>query len=115
MVWRHAVTVTGGDKSLADDIASETMMTLASHVASVDLKNGGLANWITGVVRHKASDVYRRAHRGLRAAEAAATRTACDHSKTDVSLSLEVQETRNHVFTTLEKMSSDERLALEWK
>lgn len=115
MTWRYAVAVTRGDKSLADDIASETMMTLASHVANIDLKNGSLADWITGVVRHKVSDFHRRADRSFRAAQAIAPRIPNDDAITDASAPLETEETRDRVLGTLEKMAPDERLALDWK
>ena len=113
--FRSWWTGTHGDESLADDIASETMLTLASQVANVDLENSSLAKWIIGVARHKINDVYRRANRGLRASQVVADRISNHHATVDASTPLEAGETRTHVLDTLETISLDERLALEWK
>jgi RNA polymerase sigma-70 factor (ECF subfamily) len=90
------------------------MMALARNVANIDLEQGDLLGWISGVVRHKAADAYRLAERRSQAAQAAAAETVFEKPD-NVSQAIEGQETRAHVLGTLEKMSSDERLALEWK
>ncbi len=48
-VWRYVFLRAGGDRHLAEDVLSETVLALVRQISSLTLRDGNLSGWlITG-------------------------------------------------------------------
>lgn len=111
MVWRYVYLRVGGDKHLAEDVVSETVLALVRQISSLTPGDGNLSGWLLAVARNKIGDHRRYVARGAFAATA--------ESKDQISMiphnSLEEAETCKQVIAVMEQLPNEERLVLEWK
>jgi RNA polymerase sigma factor (sigma-70 family) len=110
--WRYVYLQVGGDKHLAEDIVSETILALVRQISSLAPGDGSLSGWLIAVARNKIGD-----HRRNMARQAKAVKVAGGGEFSDASAesSLETADTRRQVHAALDRLPDEERLALEWK
>jgi RNA polymerase sigma-70 factor (ECF subfamily) len=114
-VWRYVYLRAGGDRHLAEDVVSETMLALVRQISSLTPGDGNLSGWLIAVARNKLGD-----HRRNVARAAALAAKVCDDEILPVAgdgpeAVLEAAETRKRVLTVMDGLPDEERLALEWK
>jgi RNA polymerase sigma factor (sigma-70 family) len=114
-VWRYVYLQVNGDKHLAEDVVSETILALVHQFSSLTPGDGNLSGWLLAVARNKIGDHRRNVARGA----FAATTGSMDHISAAVAItpdtSLEAAETRKQVIAVMEQLPNEERLVLEWK
>jgi RNA polymerase sigma-70 factor, ECF subfamily len=114
-LWRYVYLRAGGDRHLAEDVVSETILALVRQISSLTPHDGNLSGWLTAVARNKLADHRRHAAR----AAASAAKVRDDKSLPVVGDSpgaaLEAAETHKQVLVVMEGLPDEERLALEWK
>jgi len=113
-VWRHACAL-AGDRSVVEEIVSETFLAFVRSLPSLDPEAVHLHGWLRGVVQNKAADQGRQAAKRRRLAAAARNGSVGGECSTDVSSPLEAEETRQDVLAALDRLSELQRLVLEWK
>jgi RNA polymerase sigma-70 factor (ECF subfamily) len=113
--WRYVHARVEGDRHLAEDIVSETMLALVHQIRELDPSGGSLAGWLKQVARHKLSDHRRKSGRAERAARAAAQDSLPQQAQSGGATSLETEETKVHVIRVMDELPDEERLVLEWK
>ncbi|HWT92544.1 MAG TPA: sigma-70 family RNA polymerase sigma factor [Solirubrobacteraceae bacterium] len=65
----RALARQGVDPATAADVLAETFMTALTHRADFDPGRGSAAAWLTGILRHKLAEDWRRSARTRRLAE----------------------------------------------
>lgn len=110
-LWRFVSTKTD-DMHAAEDIVSETMLAFISAADGMDAESN-IFGWLKTVAHNKVNDHYRKQFRRAQllqeVAQSKAARDTCDKDL------LAASETRDDVLQTLEQLTDQERLALEWK
>lgn len=106
-VWRYVYARIAGDLHAAEDIVSETFLAALRRAATFQPESGTATGWLIGIARHKLADHQRLKER--------ADRTSTARESRAEGSSLEAVDTREQVVITLERMSDEERQALEWK
>jgi RNA polymerase sigma factor (sigma-70 family) len=114
-VWRYVCLRVGGDRHLAEDVVSETILALVRQISSLAEGDGNLSGWLIAVARNKIGDHRRRVAR-----QAQAAKVICDDMVSGTVAAapealLEVAEIRQQVLTVLDRLPDEERLVLEWK
>jgi RNA polymerase sigma-70 factor (ECF subfamily) len=114
-VWRYVYLRAGGDRHLAEDIVSETVLALVRQISSLTPRDGNLSGWLIAVARNKLGD-----HRRTAARAAALVAKARDDEISPMAgdrpeAALEAAETRQRVLAVMDGLPDEERLALEWK
>ena len=113
-VWRYACALSG-NHSEAEEITSETMLALVRNLQQLDSQECRLALWLRGVVRHKASDLIRRAGRHRAMLRQASLDPRRQPSTNGPALSIESEELEQRILRILDRLEDHERQALEWK
>lgn len=111
-VWRFVYFRVNGDRHLAEDIVSETALSLIRAVAASEVDVLCPSAWMRSVAAHKIQDHYRAVARVQHLIDQAdsvvgqnqPTQPAC-----------EVEEQRVAVRKVLDNLTEHHRLALEWK
>jgi RNA polymerase sigma-70 factor, ECF subfamily len=114
-VWRYVYLQVGGDKHLAEDVVSETILALVRQISSLALGDGNLSGWLIAVARNKLGDHRRNVARGSLAAKAVSGGKSPVAAGVAPEASLEAAETRQQVLAVLDRLPGEERLVLEWK
>jgi len=55
-VWRYVYLRAGGDRHLAEDVVSETVLALVRQISSLTPGDGNLSGWLITVARNKLGD-----------------------------------------------------------
>lgn len=113
-VWRYVYLRVGGDRHLAEDVVSETMLALVRQITSLAPGDGNLSGWLVTVARNKLGDHRRSAARAELAVKAAADEIS-PIAGGGPQAALEATETHNRVLAVMDGLPDEERLALEWK
>ena len=113
LVWR-AAKARLGDREAAEDVVSETFLSLLRNVCSIEPESFRLHGWMLQVVRNKASDWARRSACRSRALSELSTQ-ASENRDGDPALAALVDEKRQLVAYVLDQMRIEQRLVLEWK
>jgi RNA polymerase sigma-70 factor (ECF subfamily) len=114
-VWRYVYLQVSGDKHLAEDVVSETVLALVRQIPTLTPGDGSLSGWLIAVARNKLSDHRRSAARSAQAAKVREARGQAGAVCSAPSLSLEAAETRQQVIAVMDRLTEEERLVLEWK
>ena len=114
-VWRYVYLRAGGDRHLAEDVVSETVLALVRQVSSLTLRDGSLSGWLIAVARNKLGDHRRNAARATALAAKARDDKSSPVAGAGPEAALEAAETRQRVLTVMDDLPDEERLALEWK
>ena len=115
MVWRYVYLHTGGDRHLAEDVVSETILALVRQVSSLAPGDGNLSGWLLAVARNKLGDHRRNAARGALAAKNMIANHGCVTAAGGPEATLQAIETRQQVIAVMDHLPEEERLVLEWK
>lgn len=113
-VWRYVYLRAGGDRHLAEDVVSETILALVRQIPSLTLGDGNLSGWLIAVARNKLGDQRRNAARAALAAKAAGEEIL-PKAGGGPEAALETAETRTQVIVVMDRLPDEERAALEWK
>jgi RNA polymerase sigma-70 factor, ECF subfamily len=111
-VWRE-VCARLSDRDVAEDIVSETFLTLVRSLHSLEPESCRLHGWILTVARNKVTDWARRHRRRLQALEDLSN-IACD-CEADPALDALTDERRGIVISVLAGLRHEYRTALELK
>lgn len=111
--WRYAWHLVG-DRQIAEDLVSESLLALCRSVDQLDAQNAKVFGWLRGVIRHKAIDHYRGVSRAENAREGVLLKEA-SRSIEQPSTRMETQEQTAAVLAILDDMDDTKRLCLEWK
>ncbi len=114
-IWRYVYLQVSGDKYLAEDVVSETVLALVRQISSLTPGNGNISGWLLAVARNKIGDHRRNMARGALAARMGNMGHVLAAAATTPHTSLEAAETRKHVIAIMEQLPDEERLVLEWK
>jgi RNA polymerase sigma-70 factor (ECF subfamily) len=114
-VWRYVWLQVSGDKHLAEDVVSETILALVRQIPSLTPGNGSLSGWLIAVARNKLNNHRRNVARSAQAAKVHEDRGEAGAVCLAPSLSLEAAETRQQVIAVMDRLREEERLVLEWK
>ncbi len=114
-VWRYVYLRAGGDRHLAEDIVSETVLALVRQISSLTPRDGNLSGWLIGVARNKLADHRRNAARAVALAAKARDDSVSSVVTDGPEAALETEEIRTRVLTVMDGLPEEERLALEWK
>ncbi len=113
-IWRYAHSHLSWDREATDDLVSETFLTAVRNIGTFDPRQGTFKGWLIGVARNKVREHLRRAHQILAGEQRLADEATCaDYCGPDENLI--AAETREAVIKTLDTLTAEERLALEWK
>lgn len=112
-VWREACARVS-DRSVAEDVTSETMLALVRSLHTLQPETCKLHGWVRQVVRNKISDWARRKERHARAVQSIAYNGASSPrlDATDAAL---VTEKRLMIMSVLAEVREDHRVILELK
>lgn len=112
-VWRFVYARVNGDRHLAEDIVSESVLALMQAAATGAAIENPMA-WLRTVASNKVHDHFRAAARVRHLIEQVKhTRDSVEHS--DASKQQEESERRVEVRQTMDDLPESYRLALEWK
>jgi RNA polymerase sigma factor (sigma-70 family) len=103
-----------GDRHLAEDITSETVLALLGSVqseSSQEIMNP--AGWLRTVAGRRVQDHFRAVSRVRHLIEEAAGMSLA--GEVDPAKHIEVEETRAEVRQVMDQLSDQHRVALEWK
>ncbi|MGD0519539.1 MAG: sigma-70 family RNA polymerase sigma factor [Thermoguttaceae bacterium] len=114
-VWRYVYLRAGGDRHLAEDIVSETVLALVRQISSLKPDDGNLSGWLITVARNKLGDHRRNAARAAALAAKARDDDISPIAGDGPEAVLEAAETRKQVLAVMDGLPDEERLALEWK
>ncbi len=114
-VWRYVYLHVNGDKHLAEDIVSETVLALVRQVSQLAPGDGNLSGWLIAVARNKLGDQRRKIARAALLAKAAGESKLAAADNVAPAASFEAAETRRQVLAVLDRLTDEERLVLEWK
>jgi RNA polymerase sigma factor (sigma-70 family) len=113
-VWRQAYALVA-DVHTAEDITSETMLALLRGIGRLESDGSSVASWLRTVVRCKAADHHRKVFRTRDRLPIAVGGSGDCLVDSNPCEPLEVEETRAHVLSVLDKMPERQRIVLEWK
>jgi len=113
-VWRFVYVRVKGDRHLAEDIVSESVLALIRAVSDPELEIGNPIAWLRSVAAHKVADHFRAAARVQHLIDQA-RHTAPVSFGHDAVQAQELQERRDEVRQVLDRLPEQTRLALEWK
>jgi RNA polymerase sigma factor (sigma-70 family) len=114
-VWRFVYTRVDGDSHIAEDIVSETVLSLVRAVSgesSAAIENPG--GWLRSVANHKVQDHYRAVAR-VRHLIDDAKNDPGSGEQDDPAKTQEQQERRAEVRRAMDELSDQYRSAIEWK
>ena len=114
-LWRYVYLRAGGDRHLAEDVVSETVLALVRQISSLTARDGSLSGWLITVARNKLEDHRRSAARAAALAAKARDNEIAPGTGDGPEAGLEAAETRRRVLTVMDGLPDEERLALEWK
>lgn len=112
-VWRFVYVRANGDKHLAEDIVSETALALI-RAAAEEAEIGSPSAWMRSVAYKKLMDHYRAAAR-VKHLIGQVTTTQEVAEQTDAVTQHIQQERREEVRRSMDALSEQHRMALEWK
>jgi RNA polymerase sigma-70 factor (ECF subfamily) len=110
-VWRYVHARLPGDSEASRDVVSETFLAAIKDISRFDERVGAVSAWLTGIIRHKLSDV--RQHK--RQAVDLDASMVCAKGESDPSTTNEAAETRKRVICALHELPDEARLLLELK
>ena len=117
-IWRYAYALVG-DRSVAEDILSETMLAMLRNLDKFDPDNCRIHAWLRGVAANKAVDHFRQVSRQRKILDSVRLNSAIhpnvSASASDLSKPIEIEKTRQRVLWVLDSLSETQRLSLEWK
>lgn len=113
-VWRQAIALVS-DRTLAEEIVSETFLALVRSLPQQDPAQLRLQSWLRGVVRHKVADQGRQAGRQSRLLSAVRESHPQATDASTVSEPLETEELKQRILKVLDRLPEHQRMALEWK
>lgn len=111
-VWRFVYFRVKGDRHLAEDIVSETVLALIKAVAAADVDVLCPVAWLRSVATHKIQDHFRAVARVQHLIDQAA---AVAGQGQTVPPACEADERRAAVRKVMDDLPESHRLALEWK
>jgi RNA polymerase sigma-70 factor, ECF subfamily len=113
-VWRYLHAHLARDRETAEDLVSETFLTAIRNIQTYDAQKGSVYGWLIGIARNKLRDHLRKMNREHDYIQSDATRVLCtDSGASDMNL---IQtEMQDAVIRTLDSLSDEERIVLEWK
>ncbi len=110
-VWRYAYALVG-DRSVAEDISSETMLAMLRNLDKFDPHKWQIHAWLRGVVSNKVADHFRHVARQRKMLESVRHNSA---RESDLPKPVEIEEKRQHILRSLDRLAEQQRRALEWK
>ena len=113
-VWRFVYVKVKGDRHLAEDIVSETVLALIKTIADPAADIGNPVGWLRSVAAHKIADHFRAAARVQHLIDQA-KQTAPVSDGREAIQEQELQERREEIRQVLDHLPEPTRLALEWK
>ena len=113
-VWRFVYVRVKGDRHLAEDIVSESVLALLKAVADPELEIGHPVAWLRSVAANKVVDHFRAAARVQHLIDQA-KQTRPVTSNEDAAAGQELLERREEIREVLGQLPEQSRLALEWK
>lgn len=113
-VWRFVYVRVKGDRHLAEDIVSESVLALLKAVADPELEIGHPVAWLRSVAANKVVDHFRAAARVQHLIDQA-KQTRPVSSNEDAVAAQELLERREEIRNVLGLLPEQSRLALEWK
>lgn len=113
-VWRFVYVRVNGDRHLAEDIVSESVLALISAAADPDREITNPGGWLRSVAANKVSDHFRAAARVQHLLQQADPGDSVS-SEQDPAGQQELTERREVVRLVLESLGESQRMALEWK
>jgi RNA polymerase sigma factor (sigma-70 family) len=111
-LWRFVYFRVHGDRHLAEDIVSETVLSLIRAVSAVGAEIVSPSAWMRGVAAHKVQDHFRAVARVQHLIDQA---DSVAGQKSPAQPVCEVDERRAAVRRVLDDLPDSHRLALEWK
>lgn len=114
-VWRYVYLRAGGDRHLAEDVVSETVLALVRQISSLAPGDGNLSGWLIAVARNKLGDHRRNAARFALAAKDAGVNEYRAAAGAGPDAAIESAETRQQVIAVMDRLPDEERLVLECK
>lgn len=111
-VWRFVYFRVNGDRHLAEDIVSETVLSLIKTVAVPDVDILSPSAWMRTVAAHKIQDHFRAVARVQHLIDQADSVAGRDQ---EGQHACEAEERRAAVRKVMDELSEPYRLALEWK
>lgn len=113
-VWRFVYVRVKGDRHLAEDIVSESVLALIRAVSDPELEIGNPVAWLRTVAAHKVADHFRAAARVQHLIDQAKQAAPASNEK-DAVQEQELLERREEIRQVLDRLPEQTRLALEWK
>ena len=112
LVWRYVFRRVGGDWPSAEDVVGEVFLAAVREVAHLDADRSVIGAWLIGIARHKLGDFHRRQARRREVVDSSSM-SEVDGRTSEVSVR-EV-EIRDAVLWAMDRLSDEQRLALEWQ
>ena len=113
-VWRFVYVKVKGDRHLAEDIVSESVLALIRAVSDPKVEIGNPIAWLRSVATHKVADHFRAAARVQHLIDQAKQAAPVSDGR-DAVQEQELQERREEIRQVLDQLPEQTRLALEWK
>ncbi len=113
-VWRFVCVRVNGDRHLAEDIVSESVLALIRAVADTRVEIGNPAAWLRQVAAHKVADHFRAAARVQHLIDQVKQSNPVISDREAVH-EQELQERREEIRKVVDELPEQTRLALEWK
>ncbi len=114
-VWRFVVIRVDGNRHLAEDIISETVLALIRAAASEETEITNPAGWLRAVANRKVQDHYRAVARVQHLIDQVKHSTSAHANESDPAEQHELLERRAEVREVMDMLPEQHRLALEWK
>jgi RNA polymerase sigma factor (sigma-70 family) len=113
-VWRFVYVRVKGDRHLAEDIVSESVLALVRAVSDPRVDIGNPMAWLRSVAAHKVADHFRAAARVQHLIDQAKQASPVSDGR-DAVQEHELRERREEIRQVLDQLPEQTRLALEWK
>ena len=113
-VWRFVYVRVKGDRHLAEDIVSESVLALLKAISDPELEIGHPVAWLRSVAANKVADHFRAVARVQHLIDQA-KQIQPESSDEDAAAGQELQERREEIRDVLWQLPEQSRLALEWK
>ncbi len=113
-VWRYLHAHLGWDRETTDDLVSETFLAAVRNIGTFDPRQGTVNGWLIGIARNKLRDHFRRAER-VGVGRHGQADESVDADLRGPDRNLVEADIREAVIRTLDTLTDEERLALEWK
>lgn len=111
VVWRYAYALVG-DRVVAEDISSETMLAMLRNLDKFDPDKCQIHAWLRGVVAHKVADHFRQMSRQRKTLESVRHNSGPEQ---ELSKPIEIEEKRQRILRILDCLPEKQRMSLEWK